>query len=888
MKDEGVLAARAALLDERPTLIDLGARVLLGSGRGVEIERVAMRLLEPIGGRIGPGLLDALIKTDPVHASPTLLCALLDHKQASMRHAASRHLEEDLGTPLLNALVTPLRSKRASTRAAAIDLISRIEGSASLDLLLEHLDDSSPTVCDRVLDALVRRDDKLLDVELLKRAFSGRYILRPSAYALLAVMDREDHDRRSILDERHARSLLVGLGARDPLISGACAAALAGIGFRAEASESTAWLDAAVPTQLVATVSGANFHPDYASLQPRALRRLELISGERIGSTGRAWVDWWLSERDSFHADRAPFPIKPEEVPHLVLRHRSAGGVFTIAGFDAAPPEGPEERTLIGVSQLDALVKSLRESGVLSVERLPGVRGKRSASEREISLRVGENEKTFIFGEGEVEEWFTSIEALLFAQRERQRWQRFASISDDARGSWQAEVLWWETERNELARALRMKRIVLDHLQSVPPSQRRAGLAELERVLSVEGAGTLMDLDPLLRLIEEEAFYSERSKRLTALARELIRGDDGHARSARARVARLLVDHFGEVSAGAVAGVLSDMAPEQLIGLVDDERSLLRALIAAHLSGTERRDEQALLLALLEDEDSTVEAAAVASLGHVGLEGSRTELLIRARFAEGIVRQAALEACGRLGGEGVRQALVSGLAERDAASQLAALKGLAHLKDPESISLFVSYLQHDETSPLFAVALAALEGFGPASHDALLRIAQAKLHKARRVAALVLARAGVGTVADSLASILQGEADAEVALELALLTCFDLRSAESSATEYSAWLRAEPHRDSWRWFVEATARRELECPPRSAFEGGGTQEAALFLYGLISEGEVVMAERARRELGRLLGVELLPLPTRAEDRELWLEAARALMGRASAAPGGEE
>ena len=790
--------------------------------------------------------------------------------------------------PLLSALVTPLSSKRASTRAAAIALIAQIEGSASLDLLLEHLDDSSPTVCDKVLDALVRRDDKLLDVELLKRAFSERYILRPSAYALLAVMDREDHDRRSILDERHARSLLAGLEARDPLVSGTCAAALAGIGFRTEASESTAWLNAAVPTQLVATVSGATFHPDYASLQPRALRRLELISGERLGSTGRAWVDWWVSERAGFHASRAPFPIKPEEVSHLVIRHRSAGGVFTIAGFDAAPPKGPEERTLVGVSQLNTLAVSLRDLGVLSAERLPGVRGKRSASEREISLRVGGSEKTFIFGEGDVEEWFTSIEALLFAQRERQRWQRFASISDDARGSWQAEILWWETEHNEPARALRMKRIVLDHLQSVPPSQRRAGLAELERVLSVEGAGTIRDLDQLLRLIEEEAFYSERSKRLTALTRGLIRGDEDLARSARARVAKLLVDHFGEVSAGSVAGVLSDMAPEQLIGLVDDERPLLRALIAAHLSGTERRDEQALLLALLEDEDSTVEAAAVASLGHVRLEGARTELLLRARLAEGIVRQAALEACGRLGGEGVRQALVSGLAERDAGVQLAALKGLAHLGDPESISLFVSYLQHDVGSPFSAVALGALEGFGPAAHDALLRIAQSELHKARRMAALVLARAGVGAVADSLASILHDDADAEVALELALLTCFDLRSAASSAVEYSAWLRTESHRDSWRWFVEATARRELECPPRSAFEGRGTQEAALFLCELISKSEAVIAERARRELGRLLDVELLPLPARTEDRALWLEAVRGLVGRASAAPGGVE
>ena len=29
---------------------------------------------------------------------------------------------------------------------------------------------------------------------------------------------------------------------------------------------------------------------------------------------------------------------------------------------------------------------------------------------------------------------------------------------------------------------------------------------------------------------------------------------------------------------------------------------------------------------------------------------------------------------------------------------------------------------------------------------------------------------------------------------------------------------SEADRDAWRWFVEATERRELVCPPRSAFE----------------------------------------------------------------------
>ena len=215
-----------------------------------------------------------------------------------------------------------------------------------------------------------------------------------------------------------------------------------------------------------------------------------------------------------------------------------------------------------------------------------------------------------------------------------------------------------------------------------------------------------------------------------------------------------------------------------------------------------------------------------AYLGHARLEGARTELLIRARFAEGVVRLAALEAVGRLGGDGVRQALVAGLAQRDAAIQHAALRGLAHLDDPESVSLFVSYLQQPSGSPMFDLALSALKDLGDAAHTDLLRVANSSLHKARRTVALLLARGGVGAVADPLAKLLSSGPDAQVARELAILTCFDLREADDPGAEYVAWLSSEGERDAWRWFVEATERRELFSPARAAFEDGGSREAA--------------------------------------------------------------
>jgi hypothetical protein len=261
---------------------------------------------------------------------------------------------------------------------------------------------------------------------------------------------------------------------------------------------------------------------------------------------------------------------------------------------------------------------------------------------------------------------------------------------------------------------------------------------------------------------------------------------------------------------------------------------------------------------------------------------------LRARFGEGVVRLAALEAVGRLGGEGVRQALVTGLAERDQEIQLSALKGLTYLSDPESVSLFISYLQQAPDSELFEVALSALKGFGAEAHKGLLRIAESSVHKARRQAALLLSEAGVGEVADALAVLLAGGPDPTVARELAILTCFDLRDAEQPASEYLAWLRAEVDRDTWRWFVEATARRELICPPRSAFLGDGGRAASDFLLEVIERCEPFLAERASRELERMLGGELVALPGDSAGRALWLESASALVDQIHGGSGGGE
>jgi hypothetical protein len=241
-----------------------------------------------------------------------------------------------------------------------------------------------------------------------------------------------------------------------------------------------------------------------------------------------------------------------------------------------------------------------------------------------------------------------------------------------------------------------------------------------------------------------------------------------------------------------------------------------------------------------------------------------------------------------LGGEGVQEVLINGLADRELNYQLSALRGLALLADPNQISFFVSYLQLGENSPHYQIAFRALEDFGSLAHPSLLKIANSKRHKARRSAALLLARAGRGEVADSLVSIMESADDPEVAYELAVLTCFDLRSSETSSLEYQEWLELGVHRDSWRWFQEAVERRELECPPQADLQGEGTRAGALFLADVLSKADLILAERGRRELELLLGVEILERPGLPGDRMLWSTALLEMIDRVYPLDGGEE
>ena len=888
--EEGLTAARSALYDPAPSVVLVAGRVLLRGGLGEDAERLVRRLRTPMPGKSGTLLLTDLYQQDPVHGSPELLAELLDHPQQPMRALTARLFGERIDSKTLPLLRAPLASKRATTRLLALELVADVDDPAVIEILLVHLSDRSARAASFAASALAGLEDDRVPLELVGRAFNSRWILRENAYALLGLIDIEERRLTAILDERHVESLLRGMESNDLFVSGSCAAALAGIGFRSAQPTRTLWLDRDVTGRLVALISGKEYHNDFSSVQPRALTRLRRLSGQEFGTDGPAWTTWWIENRDGFYAHRAYLGVPPEGEGMLEIHYRATGrdaAAFSLMGARADLSEasvriGAAESFLLTDHECRDLLSLMEREGVLGPERVPGVRGREGSGQRTIEILVGGRGKAFIFGPGETEAWFDRLGAALRDLRDRNRWQRFADLArfETPREFWEVEAGWWATERTELERAVRLKGLILSWVGKRPPSQRSYAYRELEGVFGVEGAVSSEDFETLLALLRDEGFFAERVQLLVALALQAAGGGpeaEGLVVDAEkgTRLIQLLLARFQQDAMSAMGQVASACGRPYVRELAADPHPLLRAVAAAELSRATDEIDAETLMALLEDSEPVVETAAVLSLGEGGVQDARTELLLRARMASPMVRAAALQSVGKLGGEYVLEALVLGVADSDLEIRRGAAQGLAELADPQSAPLLISLLRRDREDEVYEAALAGLKKLGMVARPDLLRVVQSPAHHARLDAAILLSQLGVAEVVPSMLDLLESEpTDATLGFELATLSCVDLRGADDPAGAWREWYDEVTHTDAQLWLFAAMERRGRSAPLSREFVPPGTRDAALFLLEAMSAEEDYLAARGRRELARMLGRDLGEAPSLSQERAAWLSTLR--------------
>lgn len=876
MGPQGVQAARMAVRSDSAAVLLAAARTLLVVGGPEDRDLVLVRLQERLPREACAPLLEAIVQLYPERPPLSYVCRLLEHQQAPVRQAASKYLGTKLEDPTLLAELAPrLESKQTDTRLRAVQLVEEIGDSRALGVLLDVLGDRSARVSYRAARALAESDDERVDAALVNRAFGRAWILRENAYAILALVEREDEFVRPILDGAQADPLLQGLDSSDPFISGTCAAALAGIGFRSTDLAGTEWLDDKVAHALVRAVSGRVFHNDFTSLQGAAIRRLTLISGEGFGSDGPAWVEWWSRESRWFTAHRASIPVDPQRVGTLRVEVARTGmgerESFALLGPDAIWQGGEgslrvDETVFVTRGEAADMLAVLQREGVLGAERLPGRRGPDGPGARSLVVVLDGRSKAFRLAAGLREDWFDTVTAAADSLRDRNRWQRYfvPGQHESALELWMDEAGWWESQEDPAVRDRRLMERVLTWLAVRPTRDRDGGIDELLR-LDAAGATRPQDFSAVLDLLRDEVRAGPRSRKLVRLglaaARTAAGTVDGEVVTIPAELAddllRTHVEVLGAEDTESIAAVLAAAGPAFAREVARRPQAELRRAAAKLLGEDPEPADVEVLMTLLQDPDPGVELAAVEALGAGGVEGAREELLLRARIAPTRVRAAALTAVGTLGGEEVLDALVIGMTDPDPLVQAAAANGLAELADPRSAPFLTSLLGQTRADRVREPVRRALLAMGDTAQPELLRAVHGSSRTARREAALILAYQGVPQAASTLISLLtEDPEDGEVAAELAVLSGVDMRTEPDPAGAWWQWWDLVVHDDSIAWLCAGLERSGVASPVPDAFRGKGTREGARFLVSVVG-GEFRVAphlvERARRELERLLG-----------------------------------
>ncbi len=877
MGEVGLAAARGELASQDAPAILVAARVLLRSAQPADLELVQQRLRAKLPPAVAAPLLAAYVRADPVHAGPRFLVEMLDSQNGGLRTQAARELRPQLAQATVAVLEPALESKRAETRFEAVTLAGDLTDARATDALLSHLADPAPHVAVQVISELAGRKEDKLDARLLSLAFRERWVLRPEAYALLALIEREDTSSQAILDDTHIEPLLASLNANDPFIAGTCACALAGIGFRSGRVRDASWLDQDVVDRLVGVVSGKVFHNDFSALQGPAQRRLQLITGQDAGADGARWVAWWIAARSGFRAHRAWIQYEPAELAHLRVQVRSGDERWRLLGPEEPWPldlVSDEQACFLTQAEVQDLAQVLQHEGLFGPDHLPGTRGTRGEGERSLEVSVAGRGKGFILGPDVKEPWFERVVAAAHAVLDRNRWQRFPTPGHHSspRDLWVEQSAWWAADHPQAERDRRMKDLVLQALLGRRGRERERAFAELERLYALPGLAEAADF----RVFLDELAGSSPPERAPSLIRMAIaaarsidpqqtRVPDGPARE----LVRAVVERSDSIE-GALPAVLEAAGPAFTREMLGDTRPAVRAAAAHVLPQFPEADPVAALMPLLSDKAVEVEAAAVQSLGELRAENARTELLVRARMGLKPVRAAALRAVGRLRGEYVLDALLLALSDADPDLRLAAVEGLAELEDPASAPFLVSLLSDLSAPRVHEAARTGLLRLRERAFPELRRALVGASPAGKLEAALVLAEQCVPeSVPVLLGALTANPRDARIGAELTVLTCVDLRAQEDPAGRWWDWWDGVVHDDAIAWFRAALERLQLAPPPAEAFAGKGTREGLGYLVHLLAREETWLAERARRELARMLGRDVGALPPQG-SREAWI------------------
>jgi len=849
--------ARVALAGRHAPSVLAGGRVLLAGG-APEREAVARRLTQPITPEVGLALLSDLRARDPKLTTPAYLAGLLEHAEPALRAAAQRALEERLVPELLPALQPLLDSGRSSARSAALELVARIDDPLAANLLVSRLSDSSAQLAGRAAALLAARaeGEALLRAAAFGAATGEAGSERRRAYALLGLVQAEETGGRALLALSDVPALLPLLSDPRALVSGTAAIALARIGFRASASEVGPWLAREVPHQLVRCGTGVEFHGDFSTLERPALRALALLSGAGLGDDGAAWREWWLEQGERFVPRHAVLELPPDAAAVLRIDGVDAQGPWALLGPARAEEDVRGDTLRLDAAAAELLLVFLREAGAFDARHLPAASGPSEVGA--LSVRVGPQEKRLTrAAEGE---WFERLQAEFARVRAENAWQRHPDGGRSRFEFWRAEAERWSLMPPELRRR-ELKRLVLTGLRQPGEARtREARLGELEGLYVLEGVPEASDVEALLAVLGQEAEFGARVERTLALAGRALEARGGDPSTEVDPLGRLLgftLERFGAAAVPALRPLAHALSPAALELLRADLRPEARALAAEALVHGHGPADAPALLALLHDPDELVVRTTLDALELEPCEPARARLFELTRSASGATRAAALRALVPLGGKDVLDLAQESLGDVDPDLQRAAAWALAELADPRAATLLASLLTRGPGSPLYAEARRGLVRLGEVGVSECLRLSRAGGSRAQREGLLLLAELGrPEAVPGMLVLLAEAPNDERVRREFSILSGLDLAREEHPETAAFAWWDLVVHDDALAWFLAAAERAGVRSVAREELDPPVSPAGARFLLEVAGMEDPLLAERAVRELERVLGVTL--------------------------------
>ncbi|MEZ5974704.1 MAG: HEAT repeat domain-containing protein, partial [Planctomycetota bacterium] len=893
---------RLAGNDESALIV--ATRVLLSTGVAEDSQAVVQRLTQPLPPRASATLISQVIELNPVAASPRWLIGILGHKQKPARLAAFRQLQTLAERPNMRTedwlpdLAEVLETGTAHAREMALTLVGQMPLEATLQVVLGRLGDSSGQVAHLAVEILSRSNMEAVEAELLVRAFGSQWILRENAYALLALIEREDRTQKPVLHNGHVETLLKALEMNEPMVHGTAALALAGIAFRSE-GQTPAWLHPQVMDELVAVAAAITYFEDRQSLIDPTLRRLQQLTGNSFGNNGPAWAEWWIGVRSSFRPSRVAMAYTEAEVPGLMLEYadRRSGEHVVLVGPERMYAEGDVPGAVpyfLTAAECQEVVTWLQQSGALGSGQMPGPRGSMPDLGQQLEVMLGTSAKSFSMGPEHLETWFEQLASSIEALVDANRWQDYSLTSEfkDKR-EWA-----WHVQTNEpryadeSLRTAWLAGVYRDWLMKQPVGYRRTGLRALQ-ALAAESGGVLPAeiFDSLIHQVgeyrtlgNEASVLFEVAHAATGLAAGPKAGPE--AAGLGERLIGTLIENYGFAALEPIGKVLADLGPERIRLAAGSSDGVLRA--AAGVLWVNANDPALAdgIETLLKDKEAAVVVPVLTAAGLQHRADALSFALLYSSDTRPELRTAALRTLGRLGGDRARETLMLVLGEPSDTYRRTAAEGLADLKDVKAGPILVALLRNARAQGILDVVRRGLLDLGPAAHESLLAALTSPSVSSRREAALLLGLQDVPRAAPALMRILtEDSTDSEVAGVLVGLTCVDLTRQEDRAEAWWAWWDSVRQQDALSWFLAACAHRGLPYPhpieehflrpqdlgPDGSWVGSRlSKDGMAFLLEAMRREEPWLAARAWREWNRRSDVVLEPMPENLAVRRQWV------------------